>query len=315
MSETDRELDAAWRLTSREEPPAAVDAAIRAAARRAVDARPARARHARWWPLAAAAAVAVIAVGIVQLTPPEQVTPTIVADSTPLAGATQKDLDKPAAPAPPAAVAPAQSVAEPAADAVSAERAGNALRKQLAQAPAATQPVARGALEEQRAAKPSGAASANTSAQFAAAPERERALKSKTEMAATPAETAAVARSEPFPATPPEAKNAANAPTPAAPPAAVAAAKPMAAPSAGAPAARPDEAQSRAPRARDKVAADGERVKDAAPRPADEWIKLIRRLKSAGRNEEAAKELAAFRAAYKDRSDALLPADLRETKP
>jgi hypothetical protein len=313
MSETDRELEAAWRVASHEEPPAALDAAIRAAARRAVDAGPARARHARWWPLAAAAAVAVIAVGIVQLTPPEQVTPTIVADSTPLAGATKKELDKPAAPTPPATIAPARSVAEPAADAVSAERAGNVLRKQLAQAPAATQPVARGALEEKRAAEPSGTAAANISAQFAAAPERERALRSKTEMA-TPAETAAVARSEPFPATPPEAKNAASAPAPAAPPAPVAAAKPMAAPSGRALGARADEGQSSTPRAVDKVAADTERAKDTGPRPADEWIKLIRRLKSEGRNEEAVKELAAFRAAYKDRSDALLPADLRETK-
>jgi hypothetical protein len=88
----------------------------------------------------------------------------------------------------------------------------------------------------------------------------------------------------------------------------------MAARSAGAPAARADEAQFGAPAALDKVAADRERAKDAAPRPADEWIKLIRRLKSEGRNEEAAKELVAFRAAYKDRSDALLPADLREIK-
>jgi hypothetical protein len=317
MSQTDRELDAAWRVASREEPAAALDAAIRAAARRAVDAGPARARHARWWPLAAAAAVAVIAVGIMQVTPPEQVTPTIVADSTPLAGATKKDLDKPAAPAPPATVAPARSVAEPAADAVSAERAANVLRKQLAQAPAVTQPVAGGALEEKekRAAAPSGTESANIGAQFAAAPERDRALKSKVEMAAAPAESAApVARSEPFPASPSAARSATNAPAPAAPPAAVAAAKPMAATSAGALAARADEGQSSGPRALDKVAADGERAKDAAPRPADEWIKLIRRLKSEGRNEEAVKELAAFRAAYKDRSDALLPADLREAK-
>jgi hypothetical protein len=315
MSETDRELDAAWRVASREEPSAALDAAIRAAARRAVDAGPARARRARWWPLAAAAAVAVIAVGIVQVTPPEQVTPTIVADSAPLAGATKKDLDKPTAPAPPATVAPARSVAEPAAEAVSPERAGNALRKQLAQAPAATQPVARGALEEKRAAESSGTASANVSAQFAAAPERDRALKSKLEMAPAPAEkAAAVPRSDPFPATP-EARSTTNAPAPAAPPAAVAAAKPMVASSAGALAARADEAQSSAPTALDKVAADRERAKDAAPRPADEWIKLIRRLKSEGRNEEAAKELVAFRAAYKDRSDALLPADLREAKP
>jgi hypothetical protein len=316
MSETDRELDAAWRAASREEPPAALDATIRAAARRAVAAGPARARPPRWWPLAAAAAVAVISVGIVQLTPPEQVTPTIIADDSRLAGAMKKDLDKlaTAAPAPQAIVAPARSSAEPVAE-VSAEHAAKVLRKQLAQAPA-TEPSGAGvARDEKRAAEPAGAASANISRQFVATPEGDRALKSKTEMAAAPAEaTAPAARSEPFPAAPPEIRRAENAPGPGLPPAAVAAAKPMAGPSRVALAARADEAQSGAPAALGKVA-NSEHAKEAAPRPADEWIKLIRRLKSEGRNEEAAKELAAFRAAYKDRSDALLPADLREAKP
>ena len=61
---------------------------------------------------------------------------------------------------------------------------------------------------------------------------------------------------------------------------------------------------------------DQARAKDAAPpRPADEWIKLIRRLRAEGKTDEAAKELAAFRAAYKERADELLPADLRTAKP
>ena len=77
MSEIDPKLDATWRAASREEPPAALDDAIRAAARREVGARPGGFGAApRWWPLAAAATVAAIAVGIVQMTPPEQVTPT-----------------------------------------------------------------------------------------------------------------------------------------------------------------------------------------------------------------------------------------------
>jgi hypothetical protein len=37
-------------------------------------------------------------------------------------------------------------------------------------------------------------------------------------------------------------------------------------------------------------------------------------LQTEGRKDEVAKELAAFRAEYKERADALLPADLRETK-
>src|SRR5712671_654221 len=82
MSEIDPELDATWRAASREQPPATLDDAIRAAARREVGAKPGGFGAApRWWPLAAAATVAAIAVGIVQMTPPEQVTPAIAPPS------------------------------------------------------------------------------------------------------------------------------------------------------------------------------------------------------------------------------------------
>ena len=57
--------------------------------------------------------------------------------------------------------------------------------------------------------------------------------------------------------------------------------------------------------------ATAERSKDLAPLPPDEWIKRIRRLIAEGKNEDATRELAAFRREYKERSDALLPADLR----
>ncbi len=77
--ERDERIDSAWRATSRDEPPAALDELIRAAARREVGAGPLRSRQPAWLralpSLAAAAAVAVVAVGIVQLAPPEQVTP------------------------------------------------------------------------------------------------------------------------------------------------------------------------------------------------------------------------------------------------
>ena len=81
----DPRLDAAWRAASHEEPPAALDDAIRAAARRGVGAgpQPADAKKAavpsalrpeRWWmPLAAAATIGAIAIGILQLTNHEQV--------------------------------------------------------------------------------------------------------------------------------------------------------------------------------------------------------------------------------------------------
>ena len=64
--DNDRDIVATWRAASRDEPPAALDDAIRAAARRAVGAGPSRARHMRTWPLAAAAVMAVLAVGLLR---------------------------------------------------------------------------------------------------------------------------------------------------------------------------------------------------------------------------------------------------------
>ena len=78
----DARVDASWRAASREEPPAALDDAIRAAARREIGARP-RAAETRtnvpeslrperwWWPLAAAATIGAIAIGILQIGEPD----------------------------------------------------------------------------------------------------------------------------------------------------------------------------------------------------------------------------------------------------
>ena len=63
----------------------------------------------------------------------------------------------------------------------------------------------------------------------------------------------------------------------------------------------------------DKATLD--RRKDAAPLAPDEWIKRIRRLIAEGKNEDAARELLAFRREYKERSESLLPGDLRAFKP
>jgi len=191
----DPDVEAAWRAASREQPPPALDAAITAAARRAVGAGPKHLDAPRtWWPIAAAAVVAVVAIGIVEMTPPEEVAPTLM----------------PAAP---------QPLAEP-----------------------ASQPPGRqDTMREQRA--PAHAAGALAS------------------------------RSEP---------------------------------------ASSDKPQPLAKRARDD---EVKKQKDAQPRTVDEWIGLIRRLKAQGRNDLVAKELTAFRARYGERADALLPADLRDTKP
>ena len=112
--ERDPRLDAAWSAASREEPPPSLDAAIRAAARRAVDAAPRPKRDKHWWyPLAATATVAVLAVGILQLTPPEQVAPTIVADMTVTPREANKDVARPVAPDDTKAVEPSAAITAP----------------------------------------------------------------------------------------------------------------------------------------------------------------------------------------------------------
>jgi hypothetical protein len=56
------------------------------------------------------------------------------------------------------------------------------------------------------------------------------------------------------------------------------------------------------------------RAKDRKPLPVADWIALIRRLRAEDKQDEAAKELAAFRAAHPDH-EKLLPLDLRDWRP
>jgi len=85
----DEAVARAWREHVRDEPPAALDDTIRAAARRAVGAKPqvtpkvAEAREPwRWWmPLAAAATIGAIAVGVMQNLPRDVDEPTVVSDA------------------------------------------------------------------------------------------------------------------------------------------------------------------------------------------------------------------------------------------
>jgi hypothetical protein len=357
MSEIDPELGATWRAASREQPPAALDDAVRAAARREVGAKPGGFRAApRWWPLAAAATVAAIAVGIVQMTPPEQVTPaTIPAAIEPKQRDVKPDTDKPMANEP-------QREAPGAAAAPEAQRgAGKPAAKE--QRRGAADEIDRGVVARGRS--DSFAAAPNEQFQekktlasrqarpqrVEEAPERDQALKRKSELAAassaarpSPAvsnpPTASGPRNElqPFPATPvpaepgvsnvaPPMAAAAVATAPATAPTSVPApaiaARKLAAQSSatgalsgnGAGNAEPAPAQDAA--ALGKVNADMadkvtlERRKDLSPLAPDEWIKRIRRLIAEGKNEDAAKALVAFRREYKDRSDSLLPSDLR----
>lgn len=314
MSEVDDKLDAAWRDASREGPPAALDDAIRAAARRAVGAGPSRARHMRSWPLAAAAVVSMLAIGIVQLTPPEQVTPTIVADSASRLDALKEQQTTPlAAPATGAAAtqaAPPQVAATP----PPIDRANSVPRKQIAQPAAPLAPADR--------VQPSAprAAGSVTSGETTASRDRDAVQSKPKSENAAPEASAKKERAEPFPAGSAEARVAANVPdaSPSPPTSPVVVSRPAAAragaTSVAATRGAPSEADARAPALLAKATPESERAKDSAPRTPDEWIKLIRRLQSEGKKDDVAKELAAFRAEYKERADSLLPADLRELK-
>ncbi len=368
MSEIDPELDAKWRDVSREQPPPALDDAIRAAARREVVARPGAFRATpRWLPLAAAATVAAIAVGIVQMTPPEQVTPAMAPPSHDTAQS-KADADKAIAnqPQPPLRDAPASVVAPAIAPQARPETAKPGSKEQSRQLPDDAGETDRGLLARKRSntfAAPAAQLQEKkklADRQEAAPPaeealEREQRLKHKSELTGTgesasrasqAASSAPVAARRddlrPFPAAPPATESVAgNAP----PPTVAAAPAPMAAPApspglavaARKLAARPPatgalsggvdakDAANAEPFPNQNAAALGkaatadkaapERKKDAAPLAPDEWIKRIRRLIAEGKTDEAAKELIAFRREYKDRSESLLPSDLRSFKP
>lgn len=361
MSEIDPELDATWRAASREQPPAALDDAIRAAARREVGAKPGGFRAApRWWPLAAAATVAAIAVGIVQMTPPEQVTPAAITSANDTSSnVAQRDVkpdtDRPNANQPqrqgPSLVAAAQALRD-ASKPTAKERSGaldeNARsepgrrRSDSLAAASSAQVQEKKALEAPQQAPPQ---------RVEELPERDQDLKQKTEQAAaplaarpdsavSPSRASSVARNarQPFPAAPaPVESDGRSVPLPmaGAPSAPAGVTSPASAPAmtggklaaqssatgalsgtiAGTGNAEPAPAkdatalEKRAAAMADKVTA--ERREERSPLASDEWIKRIRRLIAEGKNEDAAKELVAFRREYKERSDALLPNDLR----
>jgi hypothetical protein len=321
MSEVDDNLNAAWREASREEPPPALDDALRAAARRAVGGGASHARHTYSWPLAAAAIVAVIAIGIVHMAPPEQVTPTVVAGST-LRKTAVKERDSLPPFATPESMNAAPRVAEQAAARVPADRITRVPPKQLEQPANVPSPNSTVALADKFQSAPLPGAGSPSSRRVAQTPYRELGeSESKLETTAQ-VDDAKKTHAEPFPAAPAGSGNAADVAAPTSPPP-VAAAKTYVTPRADAlytATSRRDDAvaPSAAPAAPvgslATVAPDHERAKDSIPRTPDEWIKLIRRLQVEGRKNDVSRELAAFRTEYKDRADALLPPDLRDTK-
>ena len=319
IPQRDPDLDAAWREHSTEMPSAALDAAILAAAHRAVGSAPKAATKdaaeatspQRWWmPLAAAATIGAVALGILQ-TMPQQ-------DSLTAPGASD-------APAPERA-----SVAAPALPPASAPSApGDELQAaRRKQAPSAvTEPVtppAPSTVPAKSAAKV--IAPAATSAMESISPP-------PVQMAAVPAvQMAAAPAPQPFPAEK-KAESAesdfkdrarmapklATAPAgateaaPNVPPAPPVAAAPMSE-TARADVRQRNEAQPSAPLATGAVALGKTAArKDAAAAPAvdvDAWIARIRKLHDDGKLADAAKELVALRAAVPD-ADARLPRELR----
>ena len=302
--ERDREVDRAWRAASSEEPPPKLDAAIRSEARRAVGASPGDVRRRRRrqlrYPFAAAATVALLAFGIVQMIPPDHDALT-VSDQAP--APTQAQRSKDAAPpreTPPAAApTPQREQAAP-----------------TTQVPATT--------TDSKVAAPPPAPQAQLRAKTAR-PAEERTAQPRTPEAARDSQR----KDEPAPE-----EGFAAAPAPAAPSAAGDVVAQNAARSepfpAASPAAKPEQgaaggavsgtAQRRslatAPVAVAKVSSlDEIKAKEAGAGSVEGWIARIRELKASGQLDAAAKELAKFREAYGERADALLPADLRAKAP
>ena len=254
----DPALAVLWREHSTETPPPHVDAAILAAAHRATASAPhgrerwLGPRAWRWWmPLAAAAVIAVVVVGV---KPPSQ---TLVDD------AVQSATDMPATPAEKPVATPAP---EPKVATAPGEQSATAPREQRAKS------------VEPRVAQGGGS---NRQQPAPAAP--------PVEAFATPSVVAPVAPPVAAFATPPAAPRAAAGP------------RTEAAPAGTAPgsSAAPSERASRA--AQDRGAA----------LELEAWFARIRAVRDLGREEEATRELARFRAAYPD-ADTRLPADLRE---
>lgn len=291
----DRRIDAAWRAASAEEPPAALDAAILAAARREIGAGPrpvsaGRTSHTRrvWLPLAAAATIGAIAFGLLQLVTPDQLGAP-VADN-----AVVTDVPAPAAKRAQELASTASREPAPKVNALAERKDEPAARRAEAPPPPA----------------PATAAAAKTEAapvrrDIAAAPDPFPAALQRGESAMTasvdsvPASSAAarVAEPEPSPASRPAPASAALG-------------------SAAVPPARQAQlGKVAAGRASDDTAvATQARASDGAALPVADWIVLIRRLRDEGKNDEASKELAAFRAVHPDH-ERLLPPDLRDWRP
>ena len=355
----DAALDAAWSAHSTELPPEGIDAAILAAARRETHTRPRAIRdddagtHARrppraWWGLAAAAAIGVIAFGVVQLAPPPvDKSETMVAtdipvaprDAAPSAPATDPYAQHAAPASAPAASAPPAFAAYSSADANAPPRPAPKVAKAAPDSPPrdapAASPAARQTTDPQRALaerepQPSGAEPPRL--QGGATPRTAQTPRERVAAMAPPAPAAPPSSApRPFPA--PASPNAGEA----APPPTASRAEP---PAALAPKTEASNAfaegrdTARAPAAAMPPAQSAAGASAAAPRDAgsqplakqrplspDAWIARIRTLYGQRRLNEAARELNAFRDAYPDADQQLPPmlaawaADVKRNTP
>jgi hypothetical protein len=292
----DPRLDVAYRDAANDQPPAAIDERIRAAARRAVAAGPqsleARARAdaqrswvARWRVPVSIAATVVIAVTLSYMVQDEAVQKTQI-DGLPSS-----------APPPAAAVAPAEEAKERA----------PAVAPKPVPAPLESAADAASARVVAPAAPPSP-----TDNQTRAAAERPRPLPApEPARADAPAANGILAKES-------ERRQAAGDPLPPPAPPAMRAAPATAVPAAPPPpAAAPAPArEAAAPAGRDRAFADRpDRMERGAAsvsaeqkvRTPEEWLEELRRLKASGRTDEFVKDLAEFRKRYPDYK---LPADL-----
>jgi hypothetical protein len=329
---SDPRVDAAWRALSGEEPPKVLDAAILAAARREVGAKPRRmgtlegwAADRRWWPLAAAATVAAIAVGVLQLTTPDQL-------GAPAPDKTiVTDMPTPTAAPVPGTAAPPSAAETKSESRVEVSAGSAASRADVPRRPAS--PSTTLAPEKQTLATPPTAAvpepfpaAPPPAAPIAAAPIPAGKLAASAPTKESAPTLAATANAPAASASPPRDSAAslpiATAPAPALAPALAPAPAPPPTPAARAAAervsegvaVRPSPLAKRAAGHATDAGADEARAKDLTPLPIADWIVLIRRLRDQGKSADAAKELAAFRAAHVDHAK-LLPPDLRDWRP
>jgi hypothetical protein len=337
----DPHLDALWRALPVERPPLELDAALRAAARREAasepqSGQPAVAEATRperwWWPLAAAATIGAIAIGILQLVnePPNERDPV---------------SDMPRAPASRSGVAKQEPVSRS-----DAAKSAPALAPALAPEGRETNTRAQAEAVEPRETRAKVKADAVPVPEQA--PRKPTQREEKTPREALDARTAAGQASKKdtrlnAPADQALSKSSGNI-VASTPPPALADTKPLRtdAPTvagvASDQAAQSNELRSLPPRAeasagaaRQKREADdaavqssptakvgavrdrnerGAVVSERATRPVAEWIALIRRLRDDGATAEASRELGAFREAHPD-AERLLPPDLRDWRP